>query len=252
MAMKAIFVFFATATCLFAADTRVVFKGETFLFSEKIGPVAEKKRIEFNTPGRTPFGSSLIYDSSLIKIFQIKGPASSRDSLEDADLGVLSQCLGVQDPKGNRYLNISDLKRLGKRTIEAETIQRWIIYGEMVKSNGKFQEFLGELRNTGIIPEDSKKDFTASAEEHAQGFRKISMTILINEDFIRFSYLVSSENEVMFLGKEILIHVHSPKLKSLPEMPSFITLENPGDSTAYTISRKYVAIIRKYDYELFN
>jgi hypothetical protein len=194
----------------------------------------------------------LIYDSTALKIFQIAAPMTPGDSLEPKDMGMLSVQWGVRDPKGNRYLNIADLKKLGKRRIEAETIQRWIIGGKRVKSNKKFMEFVNELRDSNIVAVPLKNGFAASETEEYQGFGRISMVVLIDEEFVKFSYVVSPENEVMFLHKEVLIQVYSPKLKSLPEMPSFIILANPEDSTAYRVWRKYTGTIRKYDYELFN
>lgn len=248
--MKTTYLVLVTAICLCAEATKYVFAGDTLSFSEIIGDAAGKKQVRLKSD--TPFNRSLIYDSTTLKIFEIEAPMTPRDSLEPNDMGILSVQWGVRDPTGNRYLNIKDLKKLGKRKIEAEALQRWIIGGKRVISNKKFRDFVNELRDSNIVSVPLEKGFTASEAEVFHGFGKISMTILIDREFVKFSYHVSPENEVEFLKKEVLIRVYSPKRKTFPGMPSFLTLANPRDSSAYEVWNKYTGTIRKYDYELFN
>ncbi len=245
-----------TAAFAFCESKKVVIGKDTLAFHENIDEAANKKRVKFrsNLDASSPFNRSLSYDSSQIKIFGIYAPETPADTLQFADLGILSDGWGVQLPQGTRYLNITDLKKISKRPVDLKVLQSWIIGGKRVKASSGFRNFLAELKLKKIVTTSfpkNPKDFSVSDTVEATGFRKFSGTFMFYDKFIKFTYLVSEKNEVMLLNKEVVLAAFRPNTIAYPGM-SFVVLENPKDSIADRNYVKYSEILQKYDRELFN
>jgi hypothetical protein len=221
---------------------------DSVAFTAKLADSTLRKQVSLRgeLPRNSPFNNYLKYDSTRLKIFSIRGTATPSDSIQ-GDSGILSQRWGVKDGNAARYLNISDLKKLGLKGIGPAEIAAWITSGRLVTSSVAFLKFAAELKRDGIIGQDFPPDFMPTEIRTIMGFRYLTVTIFNSPDFVQYRYFISPENEVMLWKYENLFKVRFPKYIPLAVMPGVFMLKNSADTVAERRSDRYMELIGKYE-----
>lgn len=232
----------------FCGENKVLVGRDTITFSAKLAATTLKKRVELKREifATSPFKYSKAYDTTRLRIYEIKSPAAPGDTVSGAEAGVLSSRWGVQEESRARYRNISDLKLLGPDKIDFETLKFWIIGGFEVRLKSQFKNYYAELRRSGIVKGNPPPDFELYEQKDAQGHRYLSATLFINFKFIKFHYLVSPDNEVMLLKRKILVENKPVELIPNSGSPGQFFLKSAGDSVALAKQIQYRDITDKY------
>jgi hypothetical protein len=227
---------------------RIAIGRDTVAFSPLLQEKSLKKKVELKREIilTSPFHYSMPYDTTQLKIFEYKFASAPGDSISEGEIGILSERWGVKEGKGGRYLNLSDLKKLGNRKIDLAAIRFWITGGFEVKSKTQFRNYCHELKLAGITGKELPADFQVSEQKDIQDFHYMATTVLVDFKSIKFHYLVSPKNEVMLVKKEVLAEVKQVKVIPNPIHPGQFYLANPADSSAEKKELLYRDITEKY------
>lgn len=223
---------FSAGICI-GAEKKILIGNSPVLFSPKISQLALRKKVVTGakTYWPAPYETEMAYDSSQLKVARIDHQLTTADSVSADDLGILSRKWGVKEGDTGRYLNISDLKKMGLKQIGIRNIVDWIICGTIVGSNPEFRKLYGEAKKIGMVKESLPPKFEVSEQKIIQGQRYLSVTVLVDFNFIKFHYLVSPESEIMLVKYDKLIVAKPPELIPNSGSPGQFYLKNPGDST---------------------
>jgi hypothetical protein len=251
--MKFILLLIVLASSLGIAESGKFLIGrDSVEFTPKIPDAYLKKGVKLRDESirNSPFGNYLKYDSSQLKIFAWRSPMTRSDSINNADAGILSRRWGVKEGKRSRYLNISDLKKMGFKQVSVDDIILWIIGGRKVKSEEQFKKYYSELRRGGIVQRDLPANFILSERFDVKGYYYQSATVFEEPRFRKYHYLISPSNEVMLLKCETIIDIKFPKYIQSPAYPGVMILNDTADSAADKASGAFMEITEKYKAQL--
>jgi hypothetical protein len=230
------------------AEPEIAIGKQVVRFSAQIPASSSAKSVDlYKRPFRPePYEINLFYDTLKLELHRLSRPSTPKDTLASSDLGILSPIWGIKEQNRSRYLNLSDLKRIGAKRIDMDVINTWIIMGFEVSAAAQFREYYAELKTAGLVAAPLPSGFKLRERIDTLGYRYIAGTIFVDRKFIKYAYLVSPENDVMLVDRKVLAEGQEVELVPNPSSPGQFFLRHAADSTALRRAETYRDITDKY------